>query len=273
MDQRQTTHRPAAPSTSDRKSKADYIDPSSCQAARGVIVDSVTSTSPTPGSFAELLALPGVVEELALRNDFGFCAYHGGNLERRTDLIAREAAQRSGASYYSVIQPLDMHHHIPSAKIDPNVSDKFGAFIEHCSVIVTVHGYGRRGLFTSLLCGGGNRQLAGHVAGHLGRALPAYRSVDQIDHIPSGLRGLHPKNPCNLPRHGGMQLELPPRVRGLSPLAHHWPTAPVGEHRFPHLHDLIIGLAEAARSWPAAGNGAIQPGVHPDKRNLNQVID
>ena len=32
-------------------------------------------------------------------------AYHGGGLEENTDVIAREAAAMSGASYYGVLQP------------------------------------------------------------------------------------------------------------------------------------------------------------------------
>ena len=41
--------------------------------------------------------------------------------------------------------------------------------------------------------------------------------LDGIDAIPRELRGLHPDNPVNRPRAGGVQLELPPRVRGLGP--------------------------------------------------------
>jgi phage replication-related protein YjqB (UPF0714/DUF867 family) len=35
--------------------------------------------------------------------------------------------------------------------------------------------------------------------------------------IPSHLRGLHPSNPVNLVASGGVQLELPPRVRRAGP--------------------------------------------------------
>jgi phage replication-related protein YjqB (UPF0714/DUF867 family) len=31
--------------------------------------------------------------------------------------------------------------------------------------------------------------------------------------MPSTLRGVHPDNPVNRPRAGGVQLELPPRIR------------------------------------------------------------
>ncbi len=79
----------------------------------------------TPADFAELVRAPGVVEELELRSRFGFCAYHGGHLERQTHIIAREAAARSGSSYYAVIQPPDRVHHIPSTRVDPDASDHF----------------------------------------------------------------------------------------------------------------------------------------------------
>ena len=55
--------------------------------------------------FAELLATPGVEEIVELRSTFGFMAFHGGSLEKRTDVIASMAAAASGASYYAVLQP------------------------------------------------------------------------------------------------------------------------------------------------------------------------
>ena len=48
-------------------------------------------------------------------------------------------------------------------------------------------------------------------------ALPDYDVVLDLEAIPRELRGLHPDNPVNIPRLGGVQLELPPRVRGLGP--------------------------------------------------------
>ncbi len=202
-----------------------------------------------PRDFAQLLGTPGVVEELELRGRFGFCAYHGGHLERQTHVIAREAAAHSGSSYYAVIQPAELSHHIPSTRVDPDVSPHFRSFIDHCSVVVTVHGFGRRGYFTSLLCGGGNRTLASHVAHHLDSALPHHQAIHHLDDIPKNLRGIHPRNPCNLTVDGGMQLEIPPRIRGITPAALHWYRATSGR-RFPLLDDLIHALAAAARSWP-----------------------
>ena len=37
--------------------------------------------------------------------------------------------------------------------------------------------------------------------------------VDDLEAIPRELRGVHPRNPVNRPSGGGVQLELPPRVR------------------------------------------------------------
>lgn len=202
-----------------------------------------------PITFSELLVKPGVLEVLDLQGRFGFCAFHGGNLERVTDQIASEAAARSGSSFYGVIQPPGMRHHIPSAMVSADESPKLKSFLEHCEVVVAVHGYGRRSLFTSLLCGGGNRDLAAHVAHHLRATLPAYRTIDDINTIPKALRGLHPDNPCNRTVGGGVQLELPPRVRGLSPLALYWPSRHEHSIRFPHVNDVVTGLVAAAESW------------------------
>jgi phage replication-related protein YjqB (UPF0714/DUF867 family) len=203
----------------------------------------------TPITFAELLAQPGVVEVLDLRGRLGFCAFHGGNLERVTEQIASEAAARSGSSFYGVIQPRGMRHHIPSTLVDPAQSPRLAAFVDHCQFVIAVHGYGLQGHFASLLCGGGNRQLASHVARHVRDALPAYDTIDDIERIPRTLRGLHPDNPCNLTPGGGMQLELPPRVRGLTPLVLHWPSHDHTSRRFPHVNHLIDGLIAAAVSW------------------------
>ncbi len=200
-------------------------------------------------SFVEVAAEPGVHEVLDLRSTFGFCAFHGGNLERLTDQIASEAAARSGASFYGMLQPKGMRNHIPSALIGENPTPKLKSFLDHCDVVVAIHGYGLKGRWTDLLFGGTNRPLAEHVARSVRSHLPQYHVIDDIEKIPKRLRGLHPTNPCNLPTHGGLQIELPPRVRGLSPLALYWPGGHGGTKRFPHTQHLIEGLIEAATSW------------------------
>jgi len=164
-----------------------------------------------------------------------------------TDVIAGEAARRCGASYYGVHQPADLQWHIPSTKVRPEESPVLAQFLDHVDVVVTVHGYGRQGLFTSLLLGGKNRALAEHLGTHLRAALPAYQIITQLEDIPSELRGQHDANPVNLPRHAGVQLELPPRVRGSSPLWWDWE----GPGLVPHTESLVAALAAAATTWPS----------------------
>jgi phage replication-related protein YjqB (UPF0714/DUF867 family) len=195
--------------------------------------------------FAQLLAHPGVEEIYEQRGRFGFMAYHGGSLEVATDLIASQAASRAGASYYGVVQPHDLQWHIPSTRVRPQESPTLATFLDHVEIVITVHGYGRQNFFTSLLLGGRNRDLADHLGGHLRRALPAYEILTELEDIPSELRGQHADNPVNLPAAAGVQLELPPRVRGSSPLWWDWE----GPGLVPHTEALIDALAETARSW------------------------
>jgi phage replication-related protein YjqB (UPF0714/DUF867 family) len=163
--------------------------------------------------FAELLRHPGVAEELELQSQFGFLALHGGSLERGTAELAAAAAERAGASLYTVRQPEDLRWHVPSRLVDPQESEALAAFLAHVDVAVSIHGYGRVGLWTSLLIGGSNRTFAELAGATLRAALPGYEIVDDLAAIPAELRGLHPDNPVNRTRGAGIQLELPPRVR------------------------------------------------------------
>jgi phage replication-related protein YjqB (UPF0714/DUF867 family) len=166
------------------------------------------------GMFAELLRHPGVEEECVLAGRFGFLAFHGGSLEVGTDLIASAAAGRSGASFYAVRQPNDLRWHVPSVEFDPAASPALAAFVDHVEVGVAVHGYGREDMFTTLLLGGHNRALANRLALALGSRLDdGFVVLDDLERIPVELRGQHPANPVNRLRRGGVQLELPPRVR------------------------------------------------------------
>ena len=201
----------------------------------------------TGGTFRELLATPGVREVCHLRSRLGFMAYHGGSLEVLTDIVAEEAADRSGASYYGVLQPPDFTWHIPSQRVSPVESDVLAAFLEHVDIVITIHGFGRHGLWTTLLLGGQNRPFAEHVAGHLRNHLTEYTVETELDAMPKELRGLHADNPVNLPRCQGVQIELPPRVRGSSPIWKDWK----GPGLVPPASALIDALVAAATTWPS----------------------
>ncbi|MEY3806169.1 MAG: hypothetical protein RIR69_981 [Actinomycetota bacterium] len=196
-------------------------------------------------NLSELLTRDDVTEECVLRSRFGFMAFHGGSLEEMTDVIASAAAEKCGASYYGIQLPDNLEWHIPSHKVTADQSPLLETFLSHVSVVITVHGFGRAGFFTSLLLGGRNRRLAQHLSAHLRTHLPAYRIIDELDDIPQNLRGLHQDNPVNVVEHAGVQLELPPRVRGSSPLWWDWE----GPGLTPHTQSLIEALAVAAATW------------------------
>ncbi|GBE64749.1 replication protein [Mycobacterium sp. MFM001] len=204
-------------------------------------------TSPAPQSLSELLRDGGVTEVSRLRSRFGFLAIHGGGLEQMTDVIAERAADAADASVYLVRHPDHYTHHLSSARFDPAESPLLAEFLDHVDVTISLHGYGRVGRGTQLLAGGRNRALAAHVAKHVD--LPGYQVVTDLDKIPSELRGLHPHNPVNRTRDGGTQLELPPRVRGISPRS----PLPGDDGLSPVTSALVQGLVAAARSWEQIG--------------------
>jgi len=201
-------------------------------------------------TFTELLEQPGVVEEVELRGTFGFLAFHGGPVERVTSLIARCAAEASGASFYSIDQPVERPLHIPSTRFRPEESVAFARVIEHCDVVCTVHGYGREMDKQHLLLGGQNRALAAALGEQLEAKLPErFRVITEIDDIPRELRGVHAKNPVNLPRQQGVQLELPPGVRWNWD-ARSWADAE-GLEPTPLVRDVIDALSATATLWMA----------------------
>ncbi len=158
-----------------------------------------------PSVFDQLLAHPDVSEHVDLRSPVGVMALHGG-IEKGTARIARSIAARTGASLYVVTQSDALAWHVPSIHYDPATSDRLARFIDHVDIAVSLHGFGRRHLERTVLVGGGSGGLAGEMADRLRHGTDL--DVVTGDDIPSGLRGAHPANPVNLPRRGGVQLEL-----------------------------------------------------------------
>ena len=102
---RRWSHWTPPPESPKRFSTAFYVAPLPPDAAEVVIDD---------GEIRDHRWLTPA-EVLELRGTFGFMAIHGGNLERATDVVALEAAERAGASCYAVIQAPPLRHHVPSA--------------------------------------------------------------------------------------------------------------------------------------------------------------
>jgi phage replication-related protein YjqB (UPF0714/DUF867 family) len=225
--------------------------------------------------FAELLREPGVEEVLELRSDVGFLALHGGNQDRVSDEIATAAAARSGASLYAIVQPPTLRWHIPSYRHDPAESPRLRRFLSSVRVVISVHGYGvdswrmdwrppgfeetRLGRFharEAFLVGGCNRARAAELANRLRAALPGYEVWDDLERIPPKASGLDPRNPVNLALDGGVQLECPPRVRGLGPSAADRADT-----------DALVGvLAEVAAEWAARSTAGPTAAARPAAR-------
>lgn len=165
-------------------------------------------------SLDELLTLPGVAEHCDLASpNIGVMAYHGGELEKVTDVVASEVARRSGASLYMVTQASDPVHHIASARVSPDHSPSFASFVDHVDCSITIHGYGLKERSRDVLLGGQNRVMASTLAELMRPALPEYNFCDDLDIIPKRLQGMHPANPVNLAPNQGVQIELPPILR------------------------------------------------------------
>ncbi len=207
-----------------------------------------SATHGEPDMLAALLASPGVVEHCELRSErVGFLSLHGG-LEAATFEIAREAAQRSGASLYAVVQPEGLRWHVPSQRFDPEASARLGAFCRHVHTAISIHGFGgvrdSDERWKTVVLGGGDRRSARDLGAALRRTLEHYTFIDDLAEIPAAYRGVHTGNPVNRTRGSGVQLELPPRIRGNSPI---WADAPRNAQGFvEHTEQLVAALAAFA---------------------------
>lgn len=198
--------------------------------------------------FRELLASPHVTEVCNLSGRVGLMAFHGGNLERTTDVVATEVAARTGASLYAVLQSAPLRKHLPSTAFRPAHSDALAGFLEHVDVAIAIHGYGRRASWWQLLLGGRNRKLAEHLAIHLRSGLPApYEIVCDLEEMPRELRGQHPNNPVNLPTEAGVQIELPPTIRW-NREGKNW-SDHEGTARASQVDTLITALTNGVEAW------------------------
>jgi phage replication-related protein YjqB (UPF0714/DUF867 family) len=154
----------------------------------------------------ELLAEPGVREISSLAGSIGVMALHGG-LEAGTWEAATRCAERVGASTYAVVQPDHLRWHVPSLDYTVAASDILRRFVDHVSLAVSFHGFGSRDLDGSVLVGGTNRIAAAAIGAAID-STGAATAVTDLAAIPRRLRGLHPRNPVNLPSRGGVQLEF-----------------------------------------------------------------
>ncbi len=217
---------------------------------------------------AELLATDGVVEHCELRSAaVGFLAIHGG-LEAATFEIAHAVARRSNASLYAVVQPPDLQWHVPSHRYRTELSAKLSAFCQHVDVSISLHGYG--GIrdcddrWTTVAIGGARRDLAHKIGVALSENFgERYRFVSDIVAVPSEYRGLHADNPVNQTRGGGVQIELPPRIRGNSPV---WHETPRNDGGFVPDTEVLI---ETLRTFALVQMGVVVKSTNDDAGAIN----
>ena len=171
-----------------------------------------------------------------MRSGVGFMALHGGSQDRGTDQLARRAAQQSGASYYAIVQPRGLRVHLTSRLHNPDHSERLQGFLRHVEIAISVHGFGRdsfsfwvdpgrgpmldlygpalRGTQTGplrgIIVGGRNSDLLQAARRHLRDRFAGYHVADERVRL-----GFHPDNPVNLPSAAGIQIELPPGLRGI----------------------------------------------------------
>jgi phage replication-related protein YjqB (UPF0714/DUF867 family) len=184
----------------------------------------------------ELLSIPGVEEECVLRSAVGFMALHGGSQDRGTDHIARRAAEQAGASFYAIVQPHWLRVHLTSRRHDPAHSAAFRKFLDHIGIAISIHGFGRDSFalwvdptvglaiepygpavrdgqtapLTGIIAGGKNAELLTSTRDLLSERFAGYHVADERLRL-----GFHPENPVNLPAAHGVQIELPPGLRGI----------------------------------------------------------
>ena len=79
-------------------------------------------------------------------------------------------------------------------------------------------------------------------------ALPDYSFENDLEQIPKELRGLHPKNPVNIPALTGVQVELPPTLRWNR---EEWGWSDNGGiGRAKHVDDIIVALSKPITLLP-----------------------
>ena len=158
-------------------------------------------------SLRGLLRHPDVREVAIIQRPMGLMALHGG-IEPPTYAIARQVAAATDASLYAVVQPgaRDNDGHLTSTLYSRSESRLLDAFLDRVVVAVSVHGMNRRGMNDKIALGGRNRPLAARIGSDLRAA--GFDAIDDLEDIPTYLRGTHPDNPVNLPRDRGVQMEI-----------------------------------------------------------------
>jgi phage replication-related protein YjqB (UPF0714/DUF867 family) len=150
---------------------------------------------------------------LTLGGDTGLLALHGSN-EGGTAELAWSVGELCDATSLVFTQPGAVEPvHITSPRMAVEHCGLLREFLAHVTIVVSLHGHMRPTAHRSIFLGGANRPAARLVAAELDALRPEFEAVTDLDEIPVALRGLHARNPVNLSRGGGVQVELPLAAR------------------------------------------------------------
>lgn len=164
-------------------------------------------------SFVDMLARTDV--RLVLGSRVGVLALHGG-LEGGTAELAAALAAETGCTALVFRQDGgDWSLHLPSRAYEPGLCPPLARFLAAVEIVVSIHGYQDRAGQERILLGGRNRRLAALAGSAINASAPDYPTVARLRQIPPHLRGIEPANPVNRSAGSGVQLELPPRARGV----------------------------------------------------------
>ncbi|WP_159025346.1 poly-gamma-glutamate hydrolase family protein [Streptomyces pluripotens] len=163
----------------------------------------------------EQVEIDGVPLVATLRQGggIGLLALHGSN-EGGTGELADLIARRTGATSLVFTQPdVQRPVHLPSRRMAAEHCVLLRRFLDRVSLTVSLHGHMRPHAPRTVFLGGRNRAAALVLARELGELAPRFQAVTDLAAIPVALRGVHPRNPVNLTRLGGVQVELPLSAR------------------------------------------------------------
>jgi phage replication-related protein YjqB (UPF0714/DUF867 family) len=154
-----------------------------------------------------------LVATLVPGGEIGLLALHGSN-EGGTAQLADLVARRCGATSLVFTQPgVRRPVHIPSPRMAAAHCALLREFLQRVCLTVSLHGHMRPEAPHTVFLGGRNRAAARVLAEALAAGAPQFPAVTDLTAIPAALRGVHPRNPVNLTRLGGVQVELPLAAR------------------------------------------------------------
>ncbi|MGW3171389.1 poly-gamma-glutamate hydrolase family protein [Streptomyces sp. NPDC001153] len=154
-----------------------------------------------------------LVATLVPGGEIGLLALHGSN-EGGTAELADLVARRCGATSLVFTQPgVRQPVHIPSPLMAADHCALLREFLDRVSLTVSLHGHMRPEAPHTVFLGGRNRAAARVLAEALAAGARDFPAVTDLAAIPADLRGVHPRNPVNLTRRGGVQVELPLSAR------------------------------------------------------------